>query len=316
MRIRVIDFDGSITAQDRLLRKYQPDVYDLRPWGPRLRLASTWARYYRLERRLDRLFGPRETHESRLSLLGSGDFHHVTLALLRRVRQPFNLLLLDHDADWRRGLPMIASNNWLNQAVRLPNLRRIFLAGVTTRLDNASRWLAPRTLIESGKLIVLPALERFVRGFWRKTPHQPLRRTPETLIDRDRLEEVLWPFLDELDRAPLYISLDKSVLWMPESVTNSHSGVLDLNELEEILQFFLKAAGNDLAGMDIVGDWSPVETSGLLRYFLHRWQHPLRTIDAQQARLCNERTNLTLLRFISQEPEDVRMTFRPHLKSA
>ena len=43
MRVRVIDLDGSITSQDRLLRMVQPEVYDLRPWGPNLRLACRWA---------------------------------------------------------------------------------------------------------------------------------------------------------------------------------------------------------------------------------------------------------------------------------
>ncbi len=316
MRVRVIDLDGSITAQDRVLRTFRPDVYDLRRWGPRVRLACRWKRFYRLERRLDRDFGPTDHHDSWISLLGSGDFHHMTLALLRRLRHPFNLLVIDKHPDWLRGLPMLHCGAWLQHAAKLPQVRRIFHLGGDRHFDDARRWLAPRRLIEANKIVVLPAVRRFDHGFWQDLPHQPLRRNLHTPIDRDRLEELLCPYLDELDRLPLYVSLDKDAMWMPESLTNWDSGHLDLNEVQEIMQFFLKAAGNDLIGMDIVGDWSHVRTQGLFRRFLRRLEHPRHKVDADQARICNERTNLMLLRFLKHDPVAESITFPSRLKSA
>lgn len=316
MRMRVIDLDGSITAQDRVLRTFEPEVHELRRWGPRLRLACRWKRFYRFERRLDRDLGARDCMHPYITLLGSGDFHHVTLALLRRLRQPFNLLVLDKHPDWLRGVPMLHCGAWLNHAARLPNVRRIFHLGGDHGFDNACRFLAPTGLLESGKIVVLPAVRTFQAGFWRGLPHQPLRPHFDRIIDRDRLEELLWPHLEELDRLPLYISLDKDVMWMPESVTNWDSGQLDLTEVQEILQFFLKAAGNDLIGMDIVGDWSRVSTQGLVRRLLHRLTHPAQRIDAEQARLCNERTNLMLLRFLTHDPVAESITFTARQRSA
>jgi hypothetical protein len=316
MRMRVIDLDGSITAQDRVLRTFEPEVHELRRWGPRLRLACRWKRFYRFERRLDRDLGARACLDPYITLLGSGDFHHVTLALLRRLRQPFNLLVLDKHPDWLRGLPMLHCGAWLNHAARLPNVRRIFHLGGDKDFDNACRWLAPRKLLESGKIVTLPAMRTFQTGFWRGLPHQPLRPHFDRIVDRDRLEELLWPYLEELDRLPLYISLDKDVMWMPESITNWDSGQLDLTEVQEILQFFLKAAGNDLIGMDIVGDWSRVATQGLVRRLLHRLAHPEQRIDAEQARLCNERTNLMLLRFLTHDPVAESITFSSRMRSA
>jgi hypothetical protein len=295
MRVRVIDLDGSITAQERLLRVVQPDVYDLRRWGPRLRLACRWAGFHRFERRLDRLLGAEDERETSVHFLGSGDFHHVTLALLRRLRRPFNLLVLDKHADGLRGLPFLHCRAWLHQAALLPNVRRIFHVGADSSADNAFRWLPPQPLLHSGKIVALPATRSDLT-------QKPVRPNPNVLVDRDRLEDLLWPHLEELDRFPLYISLDKAVMWMPESVVNWDSGVLELNEIQEIMQFFLKAAGNDLLGMDIVGDWSRVHTQGWLRTLLHRVQHPARRIDAEHARLSNERTNLMLLRFLSNDP--------------
>src|SRR5262245_47414835 len=265
MRVRVIDLDGSITAQDRVLRHFRPDVYELRRWGPRIRMACRWKRFFRFERRLDRDLGADDCLEPHITLLGSGDFHHVTLALLRRLRRPFNLLIIDKHPDWTRGLPVVHCGAWLQHAARLPQVRRIFHLGGDKHFDGPLHWLAPTKLLRSNKIVVLPAVRRFERGFWRHQTHQPLRRNFETPVDRDRLEELLWPYLDELDRLPLYVSLDKDAMWMPESIANWDSGHLDLSEVQEILQFFLKAAGNDLIGMDIVGDWSRVYSQGLFR---------------------------------------------------
>ena len=149
MRIRVFDLDGSITAQDRVLRLFRPDVFDLRRWGPRLRLGCAWKRFYRFERQLDRLVGARESLDSCVSLLGSSDFHHLSLAFLRRVRHPFNLLVLDKHPGWLRGVPILHHDTWLNHASRLGNVRRIFHLGGDAHFDNALRWLAPKKQLQA-----------------------------------------------------------------------------------------------------------------------------------------------------------------------
>jgi hypothetical protein len=316
MRIRVIDLDGSIPAQDRVLRTFRPEVYDLRQAAPRLRLACRWKRFHRFERRLDRMLGSCDNTAPAITFLGSGDFHHLSLALLRRMRHPFNLLVLDQQADWTGGSPLLHCGSWVRQAAQLSNVRRIFHAGGEAGFDDWRRHLAPKNMLRSGKIVAFPATRQFRNGFWSTLPHQPLRARPESLVDRDRLEELLWPYLDDLERWPLYVSLDKNVLWMPESVANWNSGVLDLAEIQEILQFFLKASGNDLLGMDVVGDWSPVFTRGVFAPLLHRMAHPRRNIDPEQARLSNERTNLMLLRFLSHDPVAENAPFPLRLKSA
>src|SRR4051812_40946718 len=101
-------------------------------------------------------------------------------------------------------------------------------------------------------------MRRFQTGFWGSIAHEPIRRGADVPLERDRLEEMLWPYLAELERYPIYVSLDKDVLWMPESVGNWDAGFLDLADVQELLDFFLKAAGNEMIGMDILGDWSPV----------------------------------------------------------
>jgi hypothetical protein len=142
MHIRILDLDGAVTAQHELVRRHRPQVVALQDWGPRIRIASSFSAYRRFEeacadRWRDIVDGPL------LTLYGSGDFHHVTLALLRRLREPFNLLTLDKHPDWMRGIPCMHSGTWLNHAFKLPNIRRVFHIGGDLDFDNSFYWFAP-----------------------------------------------------------------------------------------------------------------------------------------------------------------------------
>src|SRR5262249_55474848 len=108
----------------------------------------------------------------------------------------------------------------------------------------------------------------------------------------------LKPFRTELASRPLYISLDKDVMKSNDAVVNWDSGHLTLTEVLEVLKGFLRAAERKLAGMDIVGDWSPVRLRGWLRYLMHFTEHPVLAIDPIQARRRNEHTNLALVEAI------------------
>ena len=66
-------------------------------------------------------------------------------------------------------------------------------------------------------------------------------------------------------------------------------------EVETVLEAFWHAAEGKLAGMDIVGDWSPVRCQGWFRQMFHQTMHPPLTIEAEEAARRNEETNLRLL---------------------
>jgi hypothetical protein len=229
-----------------------------------------------------------------LSFVGSGDFHHVSLALARRLARPFHLLVIDNHPDWMRGIPFLHCGTWLWHALRLPLVRRVFHVGGDVDFDNYYRWLAPWRLLRSGRLTVFPAIRRYRRWPWPGIPTPPLRCQPDTPLSVERIEELLQPFRAELADYPLYVSLDKDVMTTADAVVNWDSGHLHLKEVQTVLAAFGRAAGG-LAGMDIVGDWSPVCVSGVLRRFLHWTEHPRLAIDAVEAARCNARTNLALL---------------------
>jgi hypothetical protein len=57
-----------------------------------------------------------------------------------------------------------------------------------------------------------------------------------------------------------------------------------------------------MAGMDIVGDWSPVRLDGLFRRLFHLTEHPALSVTPGEARRRNERTNQMLLAAVGEVP--------------
>jgi arginase family enzyme len=292
VQVRVLDLDGGIALQPRLNKEAR--LCAAQDWGPHIRMACSFGRFRRFEGALRDRLGGAEEREPFVTFVGSGDFHHVSLALIRRLRTPFNLLILDNHPDWMRGVPFMHCGTWVYHAAQLPLLGTIFHAGGDVDFDNYYQWLAPWRLLRSGKIRVLPGTRKFVRRGWASVPNQPLRVEGVTLSPA-RLAELLQPFRQELRQRPLYISLDKDVMHAGEAVVNWDSGHLTLANLHTVLKAFLEASGRRFAGMDIVGDWSPVRLRGCLRRLMHVTEHPRLEVDPAQATRQNEQINLALL---------------------
>jgi hypothetical protein len=294
MRIQILDLDGGVCAQPALQARYRPEVTPLQSWGPKIRLACRFGRFRRFERALGGRRGGGGAGPV-VTFYGSGDFHHVSLALLRRLTRPCNLLVIDNHPDWMRGVPLLHCGTWVYHAAQLPQVRQVFHAGGDVDFDNSYRWLAPWPMLHEGKITVLPGRRAFERGRWAGIRHKPLRPAPDRAVTPQRLQGLLRPFAAALARHPLYISLDKDVMGAEEAVVNWDSGHLTLMEVCSIVDGFLRAAGGNLAGMDVVGDWSPVRLQGLLRRVFHWTMHPALGVDAGEAARRNEQTNLALL---------------------
>ncbi|QEH34044.1 hypothetical protein OJF2_25770 [Aquisphaera giovannonii] len=291
MRIRALDLDGSLVAQRRLLGD-RPDLhrFPAREWGPRIRLACTPREYGRFAAWLERAVGG---EPAAITLYGSGDFHHVTLALLRRIDGPFNLLILDKHPDWMRGIPFLHCGTWVRHALRLPNLRRVFHCGGELDFDNAYRVLAPWADIEARRIQVLPARRRFFGARWGRIDHGPLLDRGE--LDLDDLGRRLEAWRDVLARHALYVSIDKDVLRAEDAAVNWDSGFLRLDQATAVLRAFLDAAGGRLAGADLLGDWSPIALGTRLNRLCHRLDHPSPDHDPDEAARKNEAANRAFL---------------------
>lgn len=233
---------------------------------------------------------------STVTLFGSGDFHHVTLALLARLREPFNLLVLDKHPDWMRGIPFLHCGTWLRHALRLRNLRRVFHCGGEADFDNGYRWLAPWADLCSGRATVYPASRRFTRGKWSSILTQPL------LVDgrftTDQFRESLEPVRSELAAVPLYVTIDKDVLVAEESAVNWDSGFLRTTDAISIIEAFIETAGGRLIGADLNGDWSPIRLSGWLSRVCDCLDRSNRVVDSTNAAAKNRLCNLAFLKVL------------------
>jgi len=253
-------------------------------------MACSFGRFRRFEEVLGRCL---PDDEPAITFYGSGDFHHVSLALVRRITTPFNLLVLDKHPDWMCGIPFLHCGTWLRHAARLPLLRRVYHVGGDLDFDNAWRWLAPRDELRRGKITVFPGVRRFTRGPWRRVRNVPLRENGNP-ITQECIARLLRPFAPALARWPLYVSLDKDVMTDADAVVNWDSGHLRLAEVIALLAGFVAAARGSVVGVDVLGDWSPVRLGGTLRRVLHWTEHPALAVDPAEAARTNERTNLAL----------------------
>jgi hypothetical protein len=337
-RVRVLDLDGSLEAQAALFAPGEATWLAARDWGPRLRLACTFSTFDRFAQWLG---AAGSADAPGVTLYGSGDFHHVTLALLRQIERPFNLLVLDKHPDWMRGIPFLHCGTWLHHALRLPALRRVFHCGGAADFDNMYRWLAPWSALRERRVVVLPAQTRWTRSGWSEVPTYPVLETQSSRSARDRafpplrsggkgewrderrrdrehwppdslarsrtaepdvslaVQSAIEPYRGDLAEHPLYISIDKDVLAFDHAAVNWDSGLLRLEHALEILAVFLAAAGGQVVGADLLGDWSPVRLWHVLNRICHRLDHPSPAHDPADAARRNQRVNAALLQALS-----------------
>ncbi len=61
-----------------------------------------------------------------LHLIGTGDYHYISLFWLERITEPFDLVLIDHHPDDQSpafGAELLSCGSWVANARNLPNLR-------------------------------------------------------------------------------------------------------------------------------------------------------------------------------------------------
>ncbi len=213
-RIAIADFDGSLLLQERLkgaasfiigLNDLEGTTYFCTPEAQRT-----------LDRRLRR-------YHARLWFLGSGNYHYTSYLLMRRIRQPFTLVLFDHHSDAQLQPTMLSCGSWVAEALlRLSALQRVVLVGVQRRylegipsqLTSKIAWLPPQ----------------------RWTPAELLRAIPTEAV---------------------YVSIDKDVLDMRWALTNWDQGQMPLPLLLDLLRAL--AAEKKIIGADVCGELPPAQ---------------------------------------------------------
>eukprot|EP01119_Soliformovum_irregulare_P011439 TRINITY_DN2860_c0_g1_i1.p1 TRINITY_DN2860_c0_g1~~TRINITY_DN2860_c0_g1_i1.p1 ORF type:complete len:383 (+),score=84.26 TRINITY_DN2860_c0_g1_i1:3-1151(+) len=311
IHLNVLDLDGTLLLQSELLNTFErTTIYMMQEWGPQLRMGCAYGTYYRFENFLNATLPDpnpqREINQAastlEVSMVGSNDFHHVSLLLLRRIRYRFNVVIFDNHPDWFQFAPMMHCGCWLNHVAKLPTVGTIFHMGGRSGEFNETGFVTPWAELISGKIKVFPAYSKWTQGRWSKVPQTPLAffsNMPGKMITKERIRSYLEPYRRQLQELPLVITLDKDVMRRDDAVQNWNSGFLSKEEIGVILEVLAEFAV--ITVVDILGEWSPVKTRGLFRKWLNHHQHEqeYNNEDPKRATEINQKTNLYLLQTLA-----------------
>jgi len=310
MHLQILDLDGSVAAQATLGRAVawaSQTTIDLRELAPRLRLWSRAAAIAEFDRQLD---AARARTVDTITLLGSGDFHHLAAVLMRRAgaadARPFTVLHIDNHPDWVRLAPHWHCGAWVNRALELPGVARVVTVGVCSD-DLVRPDLKGGNLpaLASGRLVLFP---------WSHAPSRVWRRIADGAGRRWQAGEIAWDnlaqgdfgahlteIIQQLETDDVWITIDKDVLPEAEALSNWDQGQMPLARVLETIRGVGRA--RRIVGADICGEYSPIFHANWIKRAESGMDQPLRAVTAD-ALARNERVNVALLRALAGVDDD------------
>ena len=300
MHLQLLNLDDSLTAQISLhegLPWESVRTLNLRDLGPRLRLWSRTATINRLRQRLNAAGDLRGTT---LTLIGSGDFHHLAAVLMARATQPFTLIHFDNHPDWVRLAPRWHCGSWVNRALQLPQLAKVITLGVCSD-DLVRPDLRGGNLpaLADGRIDLHP-WQHAPSRVWRRIADGPGREYRDGAIHWHNLAEAdlelrLAAIVKQIPTEAIWISIDKDVLSEQDVVTNWDQGQLRLPVLQRMLEVI--GGARRILGADICGEYAAPDFSNAFKRFeVHRDQPQRGDVSAMLKQ--NESVNRLLLRTI------------------
>jgi hypothetical protein len=307
--IRILDFDSSITSQKNLIAKYSSppftcEIIDLKKEAPYLRY---WASCESLSLLAQKIGYDRD---GVINLYGSGDFHHISGALIESLRRPVSVLIFDYHPDWDGLGRQFSCGSWVRALVNNDNVRKVVLLGPSSE-DLSTKGLLSASFagLKNKKLKIFPYQREpswiFFRNLKKANCFKVQRWPFISKIEWDNLsgkqmDTFLPQLLCSLPTDDVYISIDKDCLGKDYAITNWEDGSIALSWLLEALGV-IKLKKN-IIGMDITGDYSPPAIKGWLKNLMSCLDHPrknIRTEDSESISRINEETNLRILSVFS-----------------
>lgn len=255
----VLDFDNSVGVLENA------DRIQLSEWQEAIRFGCSLRKLEALEQMLDNKL-PRE-HGT--VLLGSGDYHHLSYLLLKKLAKlgPFQLVVFDNHPDNMRYPFGIHCGSWVRWAARLPFISHIHVVGITSSdISGAHLW----------ENHLWPMYQKRLT-YWcmdvdtRWAHRLGLAHAFQVCADPDELLERFSVHVRQSKQAA-YISIDKDVLSDEVAHTNWDQGLLlDTHILDAIDLFKGRIVGSDING----------EVSA---YHYHTWwKRWLSALDGQES---------------------------------
>jgi arginase family enzyme len=236
-----------------------------------------------------------------LTMIGSGDFHHLAVPLIASACEPVTVIHFDNHPDWVRWAPRWHCGSWVNQALRLAQVAKVVTLGPCSD-DLVRPELKGGNLraLGSGRIALFP---------WLHAPSRVFRRIADGAGHRWEDRHLVWRNLSEHDLADnlaailalietdaIWLTIDKDVLAEGEALTNWDQGLMPLQAMLELIVAI--GARRRIVGADVCGEFSPPVMSNALKRVESRIDRPQRSADAA-ALARNEAVNRQLLRTIS-----------------
>jgi arginase family enzyme len=296
MHLQILDLDGSVSTQRTL-----PDVLawtsvgsvPLRDLGARLRL---WSRNATMAQARTRIAASAHPGAS-ISLLGSGDYHHLAVLLMERAREPITVIHIDNHPDWVRLAPRWHCGSWVNQALRLPQVAKVITLGPCSD-DLVRPQLKGGNLkaLAAGRINLFP-WQHAPSRVWRKIADGPGHRYADGhLIWRNLaemgVEQSLAVIIALIETEAIWLSIDKDVLPESQALTNWDQGQMPLAIVLKVISAI--GASKRIVGADICGEYSPPHHRNPFKRWEARMDQPQREADAVLLAR-NEQTNRELL---------------------
>lgn len=240
----ILDFDRSVGELPDAL------TIDLADWQEAIRFGCSMRRMDALAAKLDaELPGDYGT-----VFMGSGDFHHLTWPLVRRLRGkgPFQVVVFDNHPDNMRFPFGIHCGSWVRRVAALPFVSHVHVIGITSNdVGAAHSWENYLTPLYAGKLTnwCMDVDTRWATRIG-------LGKAFKVFATPDELVGQFVAMLKQLPQ-PTYLSIDKDALSPETARTNWDQGRL----LETHINAVIDALAGRIIGSDINGEVSAYEYS-------------------------------------------------------
>lgn len=259
--VRILDFDGSVIKQKKLLSDYKPEIIDLRYIGPAARFYFNAKCREEVKERIG------ASNRGAVHFLGSGDFHHISEILINAIDGPIVLFDFDFHPDWSIIAPRYSCGSWFREVLKNENVSKCLLAGVPH----------------------LGPISRFA--------HFALFRKVYCSDEGKGLGKTILKMANDLSIRKAYITIDKDCLDKRYALTNWHEGKFTLEQLTSALKTIKE--NFEIIGADITGEYSEIEVKGAVKKVISYFNHPrnFSARDTLRSRIdaINEAANLTIL---------------------
>ena len=303
--MNILDLDHSLTAQEPIVQRLadgRATRLDLLELGPQLRLWSTERNYQRFTQRLQQR-PKRSTQRPEVFFVGSGDYHHLTPALLSNLPEPITLIHFDNHPDWVRFAPRRHCVSWINRALKMPNIKRIVTLGpCSDDLQNPQLKGGNLGALRRGDLQLFP-WQHAPTKVWGRIGDGAGHEQRENHLHWRNLADQDWPsFLDNLIQSlpteAIWITVDKDVLASEDAATNWDQGGMRLTHLLQAIRAL--ATSKRVLGIDICGEFAKAPHHNLLKRWEAKSDQPAPERWSESDLLRNSITNAALLELFEE----------------